>query len=103
MDATEEIAGLASHMNTNKAITMEEKTIKHYSSSHRILLVGEGDFSFSACLARAFGSANNIVATSLDSKGKIQFQNTFHSLLVIPSISSVFLSTFFMKRLYDMD
>lgn len=80
MDATEEIAGLDSNMNTKKA-TMEEKTIKHYGSSHRILLVGEGDFSFSACLARAFGSANNIVATSLDSKGKIQFQNTFYSLL----------------------
>lgn len=70
MDATEETAGLAFHMSTNKA-TMEEKTIKHYSSSHRILLVGEGDFSFSACLARAFGSANNMVATSLDSRGKI--------------------------------
>ncbi|KAF9589678.1 hypothetical protein IFM89_027010 [Coptis chinensis] len=42
--------------------------IKHYCSYHRILLVGEGDFSFSACLARAFGSASNMVATSLDSK-----------------------------------
>ncbi|KAF5206973.1 Heavy metal-associated isoprenylated plant protein, partial [Thalictrum thalictroides] len=41
--------------------------IKHYCSSHRILLVGEGDFSFSACLAKAFGSASNMVATSLDS------------------------------------
>ncbi|KAG6407384.1 hypothetical protein SASPL_130373 [Salvia splendens] len=45
----------------------EEKRIKHYSSRHSILLVGEGDFSFSACLALAFGSAANIVATSLDS------------------------------------
>ncbi|KAF9589927.1 hypothetical protein IFM89_029543 [Coptis chinensis] len=42
--------------------------IKHYCSSHKILLVGEGDFSFSACLARAFGSASNMVATSLNSK-----------------------------------
>ncbi|KAH6768135.1 hypothetical protein C2S51_013471 [Perilla frutescens var. frutescens] len=46
----------------------EERWIKHYSSRHRILLVGEGDFSFSACLAAAFGaSATNIIATSLDS------------------------------------
>ncbi|XP_077237676.1 uncharacterized protein At4g26485-like [Tasmannia lanceolata] len=45
-----------------------EKWIKHYSSSHRILLVGEGDFSFSACLAKAFGSAKNMVATSNDSQ-----------------------------------
>lgn len=43
-----------------------EKRIGHYTSSHRILLVGEGDFSFSLCLARAFGSARNMVATSLD-------------------------------------
>ncbi|CAI9756795.1 unnamed protein product [Fraxinus pennsylvanica] len=40
---------------------------KHYNSNHRILLVGEGDFSFSASLAVAFGSAPNMIATSLDS------------------------------------
>ncbi|OVA08279.1 protein of unknown function DUF2431 [Macleaya cordata] len=43
-----------------------EKWITYYSSFHQILLVGEGDFSFSSCLAKAFGSASNIVATSLD-------------------------------------
>ncbi|XP_022139691.1 uncharacterized protein At4g26485-like [Momordica charantia] len=46
----------------------DQKWIKHYSSSHTILLVGEGDFSFSTCLATTFGSAANMVATSLDSK-----------------------------------
>ncbi|XP_021816968.1 uncharacterized protein At4g26485-like [Prunus avium] len=45
-----------------------ERKIKHYSSYQRILLVGEGDFSFSVCLARAFGLAVNMVATSLDSR-----------------------------------
>ncbi|KAI3969542.1 hypothetical protein MKX01_020103 [Papaver californicum] len=45
-----------------------EGTITHYSRSQRILLVGEGDFSFSACLANAFGSAINMVATSLDTE-----------------------------------
>lgn len=49
----------------------EEVWRKHYSSRHRILLVGEGDFSFSLCLANRFGSARNIVATSLDSQGLI--------------------------------
>ncbi|KAH0465562.1 hypothetical protein IEQ34_005665 [Dendrobium chrysotoxum] len=44
---------------------------KHYSSSHRILLVGEGDFSFSACLAKAFGSAKNMIATSYDNLDKL--------------------------------
>ncbi|XVF03579.1 hypothetical protein REPUB_Repub05bG0005500 [Reevesia pubescens] len=43
--------------------------IRYYCSSHKMLLVGEGDFSFSACLAKAFGSATNMVATSLDSRG----------------------------------
>ncbi|KAL0922655.1 hypothetical protein M5K25_006657 [Dendrobium thyrsiflorum] len=45
--------------------------IKHYSSSHRILLVGEGDFSFSACLARTFVSAKNMIATSYDNLDKL--------------------------------
>jgi len=50
---------------------MEKKSITHYSSTDKILLVGEGDFSFSLCLAKAFGSALNIFATSLDDKGMI--------------------------------
>ncbi|XP_042475482.1 uncharacterized protein LOC122057440 isoform X2 [Macadamia integrifolia] len=50
----------------------KERRIKHYYSSHKILLVGEGDFSFSACLAKVFGSANNMVATSLNSKGFLE-------------------------------
>ena len=47
-----------------------ERWVKHYSSSDQILLVGEGDFSFSLSLALAFGSASNILATSLDSYGQ---------------------------------
>lgn len=47
----------------------EIRWIRHYCSYQRILLVGEGDFSFSASLARAFGSATNMIATSLDSRG----------------------------------
>lgn len=48
---------------------MKERWIKHYNSCQKILLVGEGDFSFALSLARAFRSASNMVATSLDSKG----------------------------------
>ena len=32
----------------------QEKRLMHYSSFHQILLVGEGDFSFSLCLAHSF-------------------------------------------------
>ena len=50
-------------------ISIEVRWIKHYSSEYKILLVGEGDFSFSASLAVAFVSATNITATSLNSIG----------------------------------
>jgi len=50
-----------------------KRSIKHYSNSHQILLVGEGDFSFSLALANAFGSAENMVPTSLDSRGPKSF------------------------------
>ncbi|KAF7139830.1 hypothetical protein RHSIM_Rhsim06G0233500 [Rhododendron simsii] len=51
----------------NKAVVViEERWIKHYSNFQKILLVGEGDFSFSASLAVAFGFAHNIIATSLN-------------------------------------
>ncbi|KAL1189480.1 Heavy metal-associated isoprenylated plant protein 41 [Cardamine amara subsp. amara] len=49
----------------------EETWVNHYSSNHRILLVGEGDFSFSHSLAILFGSASNICASSLDSYDEV--------------------------------
>ncbi|XP_034679300.1 uncharacterized protein LOC117909383 [Vitis riparia] len=62
--------------------------IKHYSSEYKILLVGEGDFSFSAALAVAFASATNITATSLDS---IEFLSTNyrHALSNIDTLRSL--------------
>lgn len=56
-------------LQSTDVMDVSEKRIRHYSSKHQILLVGEGDFSFSVCLASAFGSATNITATSLDSEG----------------------------------
>ncbi|XP_022877723.1 uncharacterized protein At4g26485-like [Olea europaea var. sylvestris] len=65
--------------------TEEEKWIKHYSSLHQILLVGEGDFSFSLSLALAFGTASNITASSLDSYGEliIKYKNANANLFAL--------------------
>jgi 25S rRNA (uracil2634-N3)-methyltransferase len=49
--------------------------VGEYSSTQSILLVGEGDFSFSLALATGFGSGENIVATSLDRYGKVSFSD----------------------------
>ncbi|GAB4837021.1 hypothetical protein Ancab_001936 [Ancistrocladus abbreviatus] len=46
----------------------EGRSIGAYRSTHTMLLVGEGDFSFSTSLALAFGFAGNMVATSLNSR-----------------------------------
>ncbi|CAH1444823.1 unnamed protein product [Lactuca virosa] len=65
-----EIAGIYKQQMKRKRSNevVKEKWAKHYSSNHHILLVGEGDFSFSVSLAiMAFGSASNIVASSIDS------------------------------------
>ena len=58
-----------------------ERSIKHSSNFHQILLVGEGDFSFSSALANAFGSAENMVVTSLDSRGLTHFLQFFYVFL----------------------
>ncbi|CAL0322247.1 unnamed protein product [Lupinus luteus] len=47
---------------------MGKKRRTLYRSFHKILCVGEGDFSFALSLARKFGTATNIVATSRDSR-----------------------------------
>ncbi|CAM8941169.1 unnamed protein product [Rhodiola kirilowii] len=54
----------------SEQLSESSRSIMHYSSSNKILLVGEGDFSFSTCLAQAFGSAKNMTATSLDTAGE---------------------------------
>ncbi|KAK4493157.1 hypothetical protein RD792_017992 [Penstemon davidsonii] len=71
----------------------EERWIKHYSSSHDILLVGEGDFSFSLCLATAFGSATNIVATSFDSYDELikKYKKAKANLAILETLGATLL------------
>ncbi|XP_068323324.1 uncharacterized protein At4g26485-like [Pyrus communis] len=64
-----------------------EMKIKHYSSFHKIQLVGEGDFSFALCLATSFGSASNMVATSLDSRGvKVKYSKALKNLMELENM-----------------
>ncbi|XP_031492631.1 uncharacterized protein At4g26485-like [Nymphaea colorata] len=52
----------------NRVVTkgLKKGYIVNYSEWEEILLVGEGDFSFSLGLARALGDGTNMIATSLD-------------------------------------
>uniref|UniRef100_A0A5K1FYG6 25S rRNA (uridine-N(3))-methyltransferase BMT5-like domain-containing protein n=1 Tax=Nymphaea colorata TaxID=210225 RepID=A0A5K1FYG6_9MAGN len=55
----------------NRVVTkgLKKGYIVNYSEWEEILLVGEGDFSFSLGLARALGDGTNMIATSLDRPG----------------------------------
>nr|GMC51685.1 heavy metal-associated isoprenylated plant protein 41-like [Ipomoea batatas] len=49
----------------------DDKEMRKKKDERKILLVGDGDFSFSLCLANSFGSASNILASSLDSYDEV--------------------------------
>ncbi|KAL2495933.1 uncharacterized protein Fot_39690 [Forsythia ovata] len=69
------------------SLMAEGKWIKHYNSYHRILLVGEGDFSLSASLAVAFGFAFFMIATSLNSREFLK-KNYKHAMSNIEKLRS---------------
>lgn len=66
----------------------ESKTLSQYSSMQKLLLVGEGDLSFSLSLAKAFASATKITAASLDVRGNAKSFSIFlYCLLLLQSES----------------
>ncbi|KAF8694787.1 hypothetical protein HU200_037878 [Digitaria exilis] len=65
-DEAEEVEDDEAAEGSEDGVGEEVKWLGLYSSTQSILLVGEGNFSFSLALATAFGSGGNIVATSLD-------------------------------------
>ncbi|KAL2475963.1 Uncharacterized protein Adt_36699 [Abeliophyllum distichum] len=86
-DKNEQCSDDQSETTSEESLVAEGKWIKHYNSYHRILLVGEGDFSFSASLAVAFGSAFFMIATSLDSQDFLK-KNYKHAMSNIEKLRS---------------
>lgn len=93
--------------------TETEKWSNHYSSKQRILLVGEGDFSFSLCLAREFGFSHNMVATCLDTQETIanKYSNAVDNVreleergcLVFYGVDAMQMSQHFFLRTHKFD
>lgn len=81
-----------------------ERWIKYYSSSHNILLVGEGDFSFSLCLGMTFGCATNIVATTLDSYDGLitKYKNAEANLMILRILGATVLHGVDATRMWNL-
>ncbi|CAN6479658.1 unnamed protein product [Victoria cruziana] len=58
------------------------RRVGHYYETHQILVVGDGDFSFSLSLAKGFGDATNMVCTSLDDEDNLKkkYQNALPNI-----------------------
>lgn len=60
-------------MQNPKPKPSEQQTLLPFEASHRALLVGEGDFSFSCAMTHLFkGSLSNVVTTALDTHGEVR-------------------------------
>lgn len=72
-------------MQMMKMMVQESEISRQYSNKEKLLLVREGDFSFSLSIAKAFGSATNITATSLDTRGNTKPKTILHVIYFVIS------------------
>ncbi|KAL8152557.1 hypothetical protein V2J09_010317 [Rumex salicifolius] len=71
----------------------DKYSVGNYNIDQKILLVGEGDFSFASSLASSFRSASNITATSLDSREAVirKYSNGKKNLLELEDVGALVL------------
>ncbi|KAJ3045066.1 hypothetical protein HDV00_011791 [Rhizophlyctis rosea] len=59
------------HLTLTTSTTPTIRSLRRFTRTHKILLIGEGDFSFAQALATALGTTSNITATSFDSQSDV--------------------------------
>lgn len=70
--AAEEAKAKSRGLESKKKKKLAINSIVPYKAGQKILLVGEGNFSFAAALAAKLGTANDILATSFDRKEQLR-------------------------------
>ncbi|KAJ3046470.1 hypothetical protein HK097_000833 [Rhizophlyctis rosea] len=81
------------HLTLSTSTSPKTRTLSRFSASHRILLIGEGDFTFALALSTALGSGKLITATSFDtlSDASKKYPSVSHTLSSLKSSGATIL------------